>query len=123
RSAAPGASLAAWSFEADDSGLRPPSLFSGCRPVQPDGARGGKGHQARLRPSTPPIAASRTESLTPTFAEERYVHGVLCSYSEHYSVCTDIEEVLDWEVFEHDTEGALSVRALAQRYPEAIKIK
>ncbi|MBI4701600.1 MAG: hypothetical protein HY744_10660 [Deltaproteobacteria bacterium] len=44
-----------WSFEADDFGLQPTSLFSRCRPVQPDGARGGKGHQACLRLSAPPI--------------------------------------------------------------------
>jgi len=50
-----------------------------------------------------------------------HVHGLLCSSSELYSVCTDIIEALDWEVFS-DAAGPFSVREAGRRFPERLRI-
>ena len=52
-----------------------------------------------------------------------HVHGLLCSASESYSVFTDIAEALDWEVFQLEGQGTLTIRAAGQRYPTKIKIR
>lgn len=41
------------------------------------------------------------------------VHGLLCSSSDSYAVCTDVAAVFDWEVFEHEVEGPLTLGYLA----------
>jgi hypothetical protein len=55
-------------------------------------------------------------------AENVHVHGVLCSASEMYALCTDIETVLAWDVFKHDAHGSLTVRQFDQRYPGVIRL-
>ena len=51
-----------------------------------------------------------------------FVHGVACSASEQYTLCTDIETVLDWDVFEDAGEGSVTVRDFAVRRPGVIRI-
>jgi hypothetical protein len=43
------------------------------------------------------------------------VHGPVCSASDSYSICTDIEPVLSWLVFHHDARGTMSLRELLAR--------
>jgi hypothetical protein len=51
-----------------------------------------------------------------------HVHGLLCSASEGYTVCTDIMAALDWDVFVSDQSGQLSLRELARKYPHRIRV-
>jgi Trypsin-like peptidase domain len=51
-----------------------------------------------------------------------HVHGITNSASESYSLCSDIETILDWEVFNHDSVGNLTVRAFGDRYPGVIHV-
>lgn len=55
-------------------------------------------------------------------ADSVHVHGIVCSASESYAICTDIETVLDWDVFEHDVAGTVTIRQFGQRYPGVIRI-
>lgn len=51
-----------------------------------------------------------------------HVHGLLCSAAESYSICTDIEQILDWSIFEIQKEGFLTIRAMGQRFPNQIRV-
>ncbi len=51
-----------------------------------------------------------------------HVHGVASSTSETYALCTDVETVLDWDVFEHDVAGCLTVRQFEKRYPGVVRV-
>jgi hypothetical protein len=49
------------------------------------------------------------------------VHGILCSSSEGYSICTDIGPILDWEVF--DPGGIRTLRVMAERLPHVLNVR
>jgi hypothetical protein len=51
-----------------------------------------------------------------------HVHGLLCSAAESYSICADIEQILDWGIFEIQKEGFLTIRAMGQRFPNQIRV-
>jgi hypothetical protein len=51
-----------------------------------------------------------------------HVHGIASSASESYSLCSDIETVLNWDVFAHNKDGSLTVRQFQDRYPGIIRI-
>lgn len=50
------------------------------------------------------------------------VHGVVCSASESYAVCTDVAAILDWMVFDHDVIGSMSLREAARHESFAMTV-
>lgn len=52
-----------------------------------------------------------------------HVHGILCSSSEEYAVCTDIAHALDWEVFENQNGDIFTIRAMGQRFSGRIRVE
>jgi hypothetical protein len=51
-----------------------------------------------------------------------HVHGIFSRGAESYSLCSDIETVLNWDVFRHDKVGNLTLREMHDRYPGIIRI-
>jgi hypothetical protein len=82
----------------------------------------GSAYTTDIRPPTGHVQDLSGASGGPLVANDTvHVHGLLCSSSEHYSVCTDITEVLDWEVFS-DAAGPFSVREAGRRFPQGLRI-
>jgi hypothetical protein len=91
----------------------------------PDGvglAAKGPAYSTTIVPP-PPLRDFSGISGGPVSPDSIDVHGIVCSASEGYSVCTDIVPVLDWEVFKHDALGSMSLRQAAARYPGWLSIR
>jgi hypothetical protein len=54
--------------------------------------------------------------------ENVHVHGLLCSASEGYALCTDMQTVLDWDVFQRDARGVMTVCQLDSEYVGVVRV-
>jgi hypothetical protein len=50
------------------------------------------------------------------------MHGLLCSASEQYALCTDVQNVLDWDAFQRDVQGSMTLCQLDPQYLGVIHV-
>jgi hypothetical protein len=102
-----------------------PDFFEGdVLDVHPDGVSLVKGpaYSTDIVPP-PPVRDFSGISGGPLVAPDTlHVHGILSSASEEYTICIDIRSALEWDVFEHDTLGNVSLEGFGARYGQILRI-